>query len=247
MASVDTPGSGISDMSQDSLHAIALQVVGVVVVLAGIVDTVSESLSPVGRWLVPAGSLLVAAGAVAYANLYTDGTPSIGDSNADDDTEADDPNDGPFGDAAYRIGSSGVDAWTWSFEAQDRILAIGTIRYPSREAAVGDVERFRRLGETVPIKDADDDISEFTEKLLDEGSPDATPDDDDRTRRYYVVHEGGEWKVLLESGPVIEALGSDRNGAIGRARELGRRNGRSVMVNYKDGRLGAAYFDETEL
>jgi len=234
-------------MDRDRPFAIALQVVGIVVVLAGIVETVSESLSPVGGWLIPVGSVLVAAGAVAYASPSVDGRLPIGNAEATDESEADDAATGPFGNAAYRIGSSGEDAWTWSFEAQDRILAIGTIQYPTREAAVGDVKRFRRLDESVPIKDADDDISQFTEKLLEEGSTGGDGESDDRQRRYYVVHQDGEWKVRLESGPVIEALGSDRNGAISRARELGRRNGRSVMVNYKDGRLGAAYFEETEL
>jgi hypothetical protein len=231
-------------MSKDSPYAVALQVVGIVVVLAGMVDVVSESLSPVGQWLIPTGSVLVAAGVVAYTNLYAGDTlfggPGMGGDTADDD-------DGePFENAAYRVGTSG-DAWTWSLEVQDRILAIGTIQYPSRESAVEDVSRFQRLGESVPITDADDDITEFTGKLLENSSVDTTPADDDRNRRYYVVHSGGEWKIRLESGPVIETLGSDRSGAITRAKELGRRHDRSVMVNYKDGRLGAAYFDEAEL
>lgn len=231
-------------MSQDSLHAIALQVVGIVVVLAGIVDAMSESLSPVGEWLVPIGSVLVAAGVVVYANSQVDDTLFVSPS---DDTTDDDSEREPFEDAAYRVGKGGEGAWTWSLEVQDRILAIGTIQYPSREAAVEDVNRFRRLGEGVPITDADDEISAFTEKLLEDSSVDTSPRNEDRNRRYYVVYKGGEWKIRLESGPVIETMGSDRSGAITRAKELGRRHDRSVMVNYKDGRLGAAYFDESDL
>ncbi|MFB6229175.1 MAG: hypothetical protein ABEH88_11595 [Halobacteriales archaeon] len=235
-------------MSQDSLHAVALQVVGVVVVLAGMVDAVSESLSPVGEWLIPAGSVLVAAGVVVYTNSLVDDTLfdalSVGDDTTDDDSRSE-----PFENATYRIGKGGEDAWTWSLEVQDRLLAIGTIQYPSRDSAVNDVKRFRRLGEGVPIKEADDDVSEFTEKLLADSSVDTDPPSGTETenRRYYVVYKGGEWKVRLESGPVIETLGSDRRGAISRAKELGRRHDRSVMVNYKDGRLGAAYFDESDL
>ncbi len=234
-------------MNQNTPYAVALQVVGIVVILAGIVDPVGESLSPVGAWLVPTGSLLVAGGAVAYANpdvigsVFEDGA-GMGDGSPDEDSET-----GLFENAAYRVGSSGGDAWTWSFEVQDRILAIGTIQYPSRDAAVGAVKRFRRAGEDVPITDADEEISEFTGKLLEQAPAGDEVGGDEAPRRYYVVHENGEWKVRLESGAVIESLGSDRNGAIRRARELGRRNDRSVMVNYKDGRLGAAYFDETEL
>jgi len=230
-------------MEPDTQAATALEVVGIVVVLAGVVDAVNEAV-PIGGWLIPLGSLAVAAGSVMFALARTDGLP-IGDDGTD--TGDDEERVAGFENAAYRIGSSDDDVWTWTFEVQDRILAIGTIQYPSREAAVGDVKRLRRLGEDVPITEADDDISEFAEKLLADTSSDQGTDDSGRKRRYYVVHEGGEWKVRLESGPVIETLGSDRNGAISRARDLGRRNDRSVMVNYKDGRLGAAYFDETEL
>jgi hypothetical protein len=231
-------------MSQDSPYAVALQVVGIVVVLAGVVDVASESLFPIGQWLIPTGSVLVAVGALVYANSRVEGTllgsPGMGDETTDDgDAE-------PFENAAYRVGTSG-DAWTWSLEVQDRILAIGTIQYPSRESAIEDVSRFQRLGESVPITDADDDITEFTGKLLENSSVDTAPADQDRNRRYYVVYKGGEWKIRLESGPVIETMGSDRSGAITRAKELGRRHDRSVMVNYKDGRLGAAYFDEADL
>jgi hypothetical protein len=231
-------------MNQDPLSAVTLQFVGIAVVLAGMIDSVSESLVPVGEWLIPAGSVLVATGALAYANARVEGT-LLGSPGMDGDT-TDDTDGEPFENAAYRIGNSG-DVWTWSLEVQDRILTIGTIQYPSRESAVEDVRRFQRLGERVPIADADDDITEFTGKLLENSSVDTTPAEQDRNRRYYVVYKGGEWKIRLESGPVIETMGSDRSGAISRAKELGRRHDRSVMVNYKDGRLGAAYFDETDL
>jgi len=72
-------------------------------------------------------------------------------------------------------------------------------------------------------------------------------------RRYYVIYEakssgtGSEWKVKLEQGPVLSTHGSNRRAAINNAKKLGRRNNRPVMVNYKDGRTGAQYIDETEL
>jgi len=66
-------------------------------------------------------------------------------------------------------------------------------------------------------------------------------------RRYYVIHENGEWKVKLQNGPVLSTHGSDRRGAINEAKRLGSNQNRPVMVNYKDGRTGAVYFDETEL
>lgn len=231
-------------MSQDSLSPVTLQVVGIAVVLAGMVDAVGESLAPVGEWLIPAGSVLVATGVVAYANTQVEGSLFLSPAT-ENDTPADD-GDEPFENAAYRIGNSG-DTWTWSLEIQDRLLAIGTIQYPSRESAVGDVKRFQRLGENVPITDADEDVSEFTMTLLEDSSVDTTPSKEDQTRRYFVVYGGGEWKIRLESGPVIETMGSDRSGAIDRAKELGRRHDRSVMVNYKDGRLNATYFDKTNL
>jgi hypothetical protein len=245
-------------MSQDSLHAVTLQVIGIVVVLAGMIEAVSESLSPVGEWLIPAGSVLVAAGVVVYTNSRVEDT-LFDIMTTDDDTTDDDSENEPFEDASYRVGKGGKDAWTWSLEVKDHILAIGTIQYPSRDSAVKDVERFQRLGDGVPVKEADDDIAEFTEKLLADSSVDIhtssgdetqtrrSSGDETQSRRYYVVYKGGEWKVRLESGPVIETLGSDRSGAISRAKELGRRHDRSVMVNYKDGRLGAAYFDESDL
>jgi len=72
-------------------------------------------------------------------------------------------------------------------------------------------------------------------------------------RRYYVIKEaksagsGMEWKVKLENGPVISTHGQRRGEAIKEAKRLGAKNNRPVMVNYKDGRTGAAYYDETEL
>jgi len=72
-------------------------------------------------------------------------------------------------------------------------------------------------------------------------------------RRYYVIHEqrsngsGSEWKVKLQNGPVLSTHGSDRRAAIREAKRLGSNNNRPVMVNYKDGRTGAQYYDETDL
>jgi len=66
-------------------------------------------------------------------------------------------------------------------------------------------------------------------------------------RRYYVVFEDNEWTVMLEEGRNLKTFGSDRSGAIDYAKKLGRRNKRPVMVNYKDGRTGAAYHSVKEL
>jgi len=76
-------------------------------------------------------------------------------------------------------------------------------------------------------------------------------------RRYYVIHEDGQWKIKLdedgqwkiklENGPVLSTHGSDRRDAIDEAKRLGGNNNRPVMVNYKDGRTGAVYYDETDL
>jgi len=74
-----------------------------------------------------------------------------------------------------------------------------------------------------------------------------------RNRRYYVIFESsrqrpnGEWKVKLENGPVISTHGSDYNGAVDRAQELGYNNQRPVMVNYKDGKTGADYYSVDDL
>jgi len=67
-------------------------------------------------------------------------------------------------------------------------------------------------------------------------------------RRYYVVfEEDNGWTVMLEQGRNLKTFGSDRSGAIEYAKKLGRRNKRPVMVNYKDGRTGAAYHSVKEL
>jgi len=66
------------------------------------------------------------------------------------------------------------------------------------------------------------------------------------SRWYYVIHEG-EWKVKLESGPVLSTHGSDRRAAINEAKRLGKNQNRSVMINYKDGRTGAAFYDREDL
>ena len=72
-------------------------------------------------------------------------------------------------------------------------------------------------------------------------------------RRYYVIYEesrdhpDGEWKVKLEEGRVLRTFGSNRRQAINHAKQLGARNNRPVMVNYKSGATGAEYYDETEL
>jgi hypothetical protein len=66
-------------------------------------------------------------------------------------------------------------------------------------------------------------------------------------RRYYVIKEGGEWKVKLENGPVLSTHGDDRSAATKEAKRLGRNNNRPVMRNYADGRTGETYWDETEL
>ncbi len=61
-------------------------------------------------------------------------------------------------------------------------------------------------------------------------------------RRYYVVYEGDQWKVMLEEGRTLRNF-ETKMPAVEHAKKLGRRNNRAVMVNYKDGRTGQAYFD----
>jgi len=61
-------------------------------------------------------------------------------------------------------------------------------------------------------------------------------------RRYYVVYEGDRWVVMLENGPNLESFPT-KGPAVERAKELGRKNNRPVMVNYKDGRTGQDYYD----
>ena len=54
-------------------------------------------------------------------------------------------------------------------------------------------------------------------------------------RAYYVIYEDDQWKVKLEKGRVVSAGHRTQSGAIDTARGLGRRNGRKVVVNAKDG------------
>jgi hypothetical protein len=67
-----------------------------------------------------------------------------------------------------------------------------------------------------------------------------------RSRRYYVIHEGGKWKVMLEKGPNLSTHRS-RRAAVKEAKRLGRNQDRPVMINYKDGRTGAKYYSTDEL
>jgi hypothetical protein len=68
-----------------------------------------------------------------------------------------------------------------------------------------------------------------------------------RAKRYYVIYEDDEWKIKLEKGRVIRTFGSNRQRAISKAKKLGRRNNRPVMVNYKSGATGAEYYSKEEL
>ncbi len=68
-----------------------------------------------------------------------------------------------------------------------------------------------------------------------------------RAKRYYVIYENNEWKVKLEKGRVLSTHGSNRQAAINKAKQLGRRNNRPVMVNYKDGATGATYYSVEDL
>jgi len=61
-------------------------------------------------------------------------------------------------------------------------------------------------------------------------------------RRYYVVYEGDKWKVMLENGPNLETF-ETKAPAVERAKELGKRNNRPVMVNYQSGATGQQYYD----
>lgn len=61
-------------------------------------------------------------------------------------------------------------------------------------------------------------------------------------RRYYVVYEGDQCEVMLEEGRTLEVF-ARKAPAVERAKQLGRRNDRPVMVNYKDGRTGQQYYD----
>jgi hypothetical protein len=61
-------------------------------------------------------------------------------------------------------------------------------------------------------------------------------------RRYYVVYEGDQWKVMLEEGRTLKNFQS-KQPAVEYAKDLGKRNNRPVMINYKDGRTGQQYYD----
>jgi hypothetical protein len=54
-------------------------------------------------------------------------------------------------------------------------------------------------------------------------------------RSYYVIFEDDQWKVKLEKGAVIRSGFSTQKSAIRKARVLGRRNDRTVVVNAKAG------------
>jgi hypothetical protein len=54
-------------------------------------------------------------------------------------------------------------------------------------------------------------------------------------RSYYVIFEDEQWKVKLERGRVVSANHRTQQGAINEARQLGRRNNRTVVVNAKEG------------
>lgn len=68
-----------------------------------------------------------------------------------------------------------------------------------------------------------------------------------RAKRYYVIFEDSQWKVKLEKGAVVSTHGNDYSGAIDRAQELGYKNRRPVMVNYKNGATGADYYSVEDL
>jgi len=54
-------------------------------------------------------------------------------------------------------------------------------------------------------------------------------------RAYYVIFEDDEWKVKLERGRVVSANHRKQSAAIRKARKLGRKNDRKVVVNAKAG------------
>ena len=68
-----------------------------------------------------------------------------------------------------------------------------------------------------------------------------------RTKRYYVIFEDDEWKVMLEEGGILRSFGSNRSAAIRYAKNKGEKNSRPVMVNYKSGATGAAYHSVDDL
>jgi len=63
-----------------------------------------------------------------------------------------------------------------------------------------------------------------------------------RAKRYYVIYEDDRWKVKLEKGRVLRTFDTKRP-AVEHAKGLGKRNDRPVMVNYKSGATGQAYYD----
>jgi cob(I)alamin adenosyltransferase len=54
-------------------------------------------------------------------------------------------------------------------------------------------------------------------------------------RAYYVIFEDDQWKVKLERGRVVSAGHRTQQAAINKARSLGRRNDRKVVINAKEG------------
>jgi hypothetical protein len=54
------------------------------------------------------------------------------------------------------------------------------------------------------------------------------------SRNYYVIKEGGQWKVKLERGRVISTHRTQK-AAKREAKRLGRNNGRGVTVNAAEG------------
>jgi len=54
-------------------------------------------------------------------------------------------------------------------------------------------------------------------------------------RAYFVIFEDEQWKVKLEKGRVVSSGHRKQSAAIRKARKLGRRNNRRVVVNAKAG------------
>jgi hypothetical protein len=54
-------------------------------------------------------------------------------------------------------------------------------------------------------------------------------------RAYYVIFEDEQWKVKLERGRVVSSNHRKQSAAIRKARKLGRKNDRKVVVNAKEG------------
>jgi hypothetical protein len=63
------------------------------------------------------------------------------------------------------------------------------------------------------------------------------------SRRYYVVYEEDKgWVVMLEEGANLRVFDT-KQPAVEHAKQLGKRNNRAVMVNYKSGATGQQYYD----